>query len=109
MNHDADELRKKLEAFQQSHNKEALPEYRKYIISLYKELIERFDENTKFSVEYYETGLTVTITAKNIVSTEDFHVLQEMIHKATSFDASVNDGKVVLTLVFSFCAWADKE
>lgn len=105
MNYNDDDMMKKLEKFLQSHHIEFLSKYRKDILDLYKEMVLHFDEDTQFSVEYFDTSLTITIIDEIILATKDAPALQDLIHKASSVEIRAKEGKATLALNFPFWKW----
>ena len=105
MNHRTEQFSQRLDAFFQSHHKQCYPENRLVILELYHELVSLLEGEAAFVMEDHETSMTITISAPSFLSSQDFPALQDLIHEATTFDARIQDGKIVFVLYFTFWKW----
>lgn len=99
----------RLDAFMDSHRRQYFPEERLEVMDLYKELVSLLEGEANFAMEDRKTSMKLTITAPTFLSSKDFPALQDLIHAAATFKASIQDSQIVLSLYFTFWKWVTRE
>lgn len=109
MNHQSDHFFQRLEAFTQANRRQFDPEDRLAVLELYDELVSQLAGEAHFTMEDRETSMKITITSKSFLSSTAFPALQDLIHMAATFEATIQGDHILFDFYFTFWEWVPKE
>lgn len=100
----------RMEQFEKSHIKVALPERKTLIQQQYERLTLELEDEADFSYWEKETGIDLTITADSFLTCEHGgHSLNCLIGMANYSEMCIIDNRITIRLWFRLWDWVDLE
>ena len=109
MGNNIDRLFQKWDEFQQTHTRIYSPELRSLVFSLYDRLQLELEGEAVFTLKDEGSMTTITISAESFLSDSQFPTLQQLIREADTFEADIQDDKIVFELLFVFWNWVPNQ